>query len=283
MKFEIRNSKFEIMPSAKCQNFWKLSHWKLFGNWKLEIGHSRKGITLLMTMSLMGGLVLVAGAAADLVITVSRSSRSIGESEIAYFAAETAVERALLAFEKQGATLGALNAGATPLPGNAAATYTTSAAVETRAPKDDTRLSVPQANDPISSANQLTVTLAPGQRLYLDFAIDLADSGASYPGTVRIDFPNGRATESIVYSAGAQNETAYAGTGGNNQITVNNPGAAAGTKIKIGSASSNAANASYTIRPNGGDLPIGVVITGVGRYRGAERRIEVFRPNYIIY
>ena len=231
-------------------------------------------------MSMLGGLVLVTGAATDLVISVSRSSRSIGDSEIAYFAAETAVERALLAFEKQGASLGALNTASTPLPGNSAANYTTSATMETKAPPDDTRLQAENdASAPLSTSNRLMVLLPQGKTFYFD----LATNGAMYPTNMEIDFANGMPATAIVYASGAQSTTAYAGTGGNSKVTVPTLGYTSGTRVKVQNTSSSASANPITIKPTGGDLPIGVLITGVGRYRGVERRIEVFRPNYVIY
>lgn len=255
-----------------------------FLNHRVFYTRGRKGITLLLTMSMLGGLVLVAGAAANLIITVTRSSRSIGDSEIAYFAAETAVEKALLKFEKQSAALGALNTSDATLLSNPAAHYTTSAAVETHAPKDDTRLSVPQADNPISDTNQLTITLIPGQRLYMDLSLDLTSTSFSYPNNIQINFPANRVTNAITYSGGAQEKIDYAGSGTNfSQVTVGSLGVTNKPRLKIESATANTANAAYTITPSGGNLPIGVIITGVGRYHGVERRIEVFRPNYIIY
>ncbi|MEW6610897.1 MAG: hypothetical protein AB1352_04735 [Patescibacteria group bacterium] len=234
------------------------------------------GISLLLAISVLGGLIFVTSAATDMILTVSRSSRSIGDSEIAYYAAETAVERALWEYEKDSASLSALTATATPLPGNANASYTTSATTENYAPKGNANLSTSNLNDPITSSNPLQVTLPPGKSFYLDLAIN----GAVYPSNIQVTLETGKSAEVIVTSSNVQTQTNYDGVGAPT-VTVNNPSYDNNTKLKIENTASAAS--TYTIMPTGGELPIGVLITGVGRYRGVERRLEVVKPNWVIY
>ncbi|MFA4873438.1 MAG: hypothetical protein WC659_05930 [Patescibacteria group bacterium] len=254
------------MPLNKTCHFPSANH--------LRSAH--QGISLLLALSVLGGLIFVTSAATDMILTVSRSSRSIGDSEIAYFAAETAVERALWQYEKNSASLGALTATATPLPGNPIASYTTSATTENHAPKGNTSLSVSSVNDPITTSNPLQVTLLPGKVFYLD----LATNGAAYPTNVQVTLPTGKPAEVIVTSSNVQTQTDYMGTG-IHTVTVDSPSYTNNTKLKIENTDTTAS--TYTITPTGSELPIGVLITGIGRYRGVERRLEVVKPNWVIY
>ncbi len=237
---------------------------------------AHQGISLLLALSVLGGLIFVTSAATDMILTVSRSSRSIGDSEIAYYAAETAVERALWEYEKDSASLSALTATATPLPGNPTATYTSNATTENYAPKGNAILSVSSANDPITTSNPLLVTLPPGKVFYLD----MATNGASYPSNVQVTMPTGKPAEVIVTSSNVQTQTNYAGTG-SHTVTVDYPSYTNNTKLKIENTDTTAS--TYEIKPTGGELPIGVLITGIGRYHGVERRLEVVKPNWVIY
>ena len=237
---------------------------------------AHQGISLLLALSVLGGLIFVTSAATNMILTVSRSSRSIGDSEIAYFAAETAVERALWQYEENSASLGALTATATPLPGNATASYTASASTENHAPKGNANLSVSSTNDPITTSNPLQVTLPPGKVFYLN----LATNGAAYPSNVQVTLPTGKPAEVIVTSSNVQTQTNYMGQEGHT-VSVGAPSYSNNTKLKIENTDTTAS--TYTIMPTGGELPIGVLITGIGRYRGVERRIEVMKPNWVIY
>ena len=139
-------------------------------------------MSLLLVVTIMGGLLFVTSAAANLIWTVSKSSRSIGESENAYFAALAAVERALYEYEKgSGSVLNLQVATARPLPGNAAATYTTSAVVDAQVPTFTTALTADSnASQPISADNRLNVDIPPGKTFYFNSAT----AGISYPSNI---------------------------------------------------------------------------------------------------
>lgn len=260
----------------------QVSKFKVQSSKSLAIGHwpfarrAREGITLLLSLTMLGGLVLITASAANLVITVSRSSRTIGNSEIAYFAAEAAVERALLEFEKNGASLGALTTGSLTLPSNPAATYTTSATMELFVPPDDTLLDASDPTQSIQSSNPLLITLAPNKTFFLDFATN----GSTYSSNLNLDIPNGKPATVIIFESNTQTKTNYLGTG-SSIVIANNLAAVNNARLTIKNTDTTAS--VFEIKPSTPDLPLGVLITGIGSYRGTERRIEVFRPNYVFY
>jgi len=230
---------------------------------------------------MLGGLIFVTTAAADLIWTVSRGSRAIGDSESAYFAAQAAVERALLEFEKGSGSLTGLQAPtAIPLPGNPLATYTTSANEDIYAPAYTSDLDAEDdETQPITASNRLLVNVAPGKSFFLN----LSTSGAGYPSNVQVNLRTNltAAMTLTVFAQNTQATTTLISRG--NQSTVNIPPAASNdAKIAI---KNPAGNPTATVRfsPTGGNLPLGIIITGTGRYRGAERKIEVAKPNWVFY
>ncbi len=68
---------------------------KLIGNWKLEIGNSRRGVSLPLVTGLVALLMVSSAAANELVIRNMQSVQRIEASNRAYLAAEAGIEDAL--------------------------------------------------------------------------------------------------------------------------------------------------------------------------------------------
>lgn len=237
-----------------------------------EIGNSRSGISLLLTVTMMGGLLFITSATASMIWTVSKTSRSIGDSEQAYFAALTAVEEALYKYEKDGMALDELQETQPhAILGNAF--YTTDATVDTYIPSYANYFSVDEETQPISNSNSLFVTIPSGKTFYISMAIP----GVTYPTQVRFTNETSNDVEITSFANGIQSDQTLTYNGQDHQLNV----PANGSKIKIKNLTGN--NAQIEIRPTGGTLPIGIIITGTGTYRNTVRKIEVAKPAWVIY
>ena len=60
MKSQIANHKSQISTKSKILNFRSFGHWNLFGNWKLEIGNSQSGFTLIEAVVSAGVFAIAA-------------------------------------------------------------------------------------------------------------------------------------------------------------------------------------------------------------------------------
>jgi Tfp pilus assembly protein PilX len=90
MKFEIRNSKLEITRFALA---------------KTRRGNSSEaGVTLLLSVLILSGMVLVAVAVSGFTIQEIKSSRAVAVSEPAIIAAETGAEDALWSIKTNGSS-----------------------------------------------------------------------------------------------------------------------------------------------------------------------------------
>ena len=237
-------------------------------------------MSLLLVITMMGGLLFVTSAAANLIWTVSKSSRSIGESENAYFAALAAVERALYEYEKgSGSVLNLQVATARPLPGNAAATYTTSAVVDAQAPTFTNALYADDNGKPVSditTSNRLFVTIPSGKT----FFFSLATKGVNYPSNIEIALDSGANVRVTTFALGAQSSQTFTANG--DKFTFNIP-SSTNNDAKFMATNLSGAVAKIRVKPTGGNLPLGITVTGAGQYKNTLRKVEVEKPNWVFY
>lgn len=69
----------------------------------------QKGVILLMTLMILSGILVVTLAAADIIFAGIKMNRLVGYSNLAFFAAETGMERSLWEARKNSYTLPASN------------------------------------------------------------------------------------------------------------------------------------------------------------------------------
>ncbi len=236
----------------------------------------RRGIALLLTVILLGGLVLIAFAASSLVTAFGQTPKVLGNSEKAYYAAEAALERSLYEIEKQGAGLvditGSGNLGGT------AVTWSRKAFVTAKIPlgRNDVRPNTPN-NPVVSGTNPLLVTLQPGESFQLDLNI-VGAVDPSYPQHVNI---SGSSSFSYII---LENGVQVGPTTDTNQNVpaTGNLDPSTGLRFKITNPSGFAS--TYTITPNGSnELPVALVVSATGVSGTEERTIEVERKAWLVY
>ena len=68
---------------------------------KLKNIHDNSGVALVLTIIILANLLMITLIVTDVILRIGKSSQQIGESEIAYFAAESAMEQAIYKIEKE--------------------------------------------------------------------------------------------------------------------------------------------------------------------------------------
>ena len=245
------------------------------------------GIALLFTVLILGTLLIVASTMAGVVLRIGSFSRTIGKSEVALLAAESAVEQGLYVFERGGKTLSSLT-GSGVLTDIPEAAWTLSAWASSTIPLGAAGLSAGSSNeDPISATNPLVVTLSPGQAFELN--LDLV--GVAYPNQLDINWANDAVNRGKIFW--------YSSTLGNQASTTKSlearvPPTASGLTLNaadswrskvVNQNSTGGSNITFTITPGGSNqpLPLKAVISAHGFYQDQEREIQVERPLWVIY
>ena len=243
-----------------------------------------EGFSLLMTLLILSTLMIVSSTIASVVFRVGSFSKSIGTSEIAFLAAETAIERALYQFENGGASIAGL-ATTGNLVGISGAGWTTSAWASTTPPLSNSAITATSATSPVSSTNPLQITLQPGQA----FELDLSLVGIAYPITLNYTWPGGASQQAKIIwnSTNGQASTTeeissnvLVPPSGQGQL---NPSQNWQVKI-INENSPGGENITFPLTPAvGEDLPMRAVISATGLSQDQAREIQVHRPMWLVY
>ncbi len=238
---------------------------------------NQEGIALLLTIVVLAAILGLAVSVSTVVMRVIQSNRSIGVSEIAFYAAEAAAELVVYDIEVNGKRLDIIDVVDEPLDTISGATWSSGVSVQTTVPSICSS-SKPKVvcgdSSTVTSANPLSVTLQDGQTFQFDF--DLI--GAVYPNTVQISWSGGGTRVDIMDGSDLSAETSspvtFPPTG---TINPND-----GDRFRI--VNSSGSEITYTITPSSGQaLPLGIKITTKGRFSESERIVELTRPSWIIY
>ncbi|OGG86673.1 hypothetical protein A3B87_02480 [Candidatus Kuenenbacteria bacterium RIFCSPHIGHO2_02_FULL_39_13] len=263
----------------------------------------QSGIALVLSVLILANLMMIALVVSDVILRIGKSSQGISQSEIAYFAAETAIEKAIYQIENFH------NASNLPADGNLSNTlgswtryvagiYTTPITCF----DDQQKISFPadQATETDKSCvyaanssqevikkntNPLKVRLKPGKSFELSLNISTPASLAFYPGAVTIDWP-AHSGKVIILSSDRQEVIDTSTTTGSGKIPDSGQlGNSPNYRIRL--TNNSAADVIYTIAPQTANvsLPIGITITSQGYYdvNKKERIIIVERKNWEIY
>lgn len=228
-------------------------------------------LTLLIISSILTGTVLVG----DIIIRHSRTVKGTEISEIAYFAAETAVEKAAYQVLKNYADIFTCAISGTF---SGTASYSLSSISIT------------------ASANPWPVTLSAGQSFQLDLDINTSDTTPRYP-TGLVITKGSQPSDLIVYECSTSVGSAVCTSGGaprtpgtctqnfsvefGNPITISAPT----NYYKIRINNNGTANETYTLTPSGGSntLPTGIDISATGTYSDYERKLKTNFPKWQIF
>jgi len=269
---------------------------------------NQNGLALILVVLVLANLFIITLIVTDIVLRIGRSSYQIGQSEVAYLAAETAIEETIYAIE---ATRSTNSLGTIDYPASNDLTYsdgtenaTWSRYVSTATSTLITCVSSSQifsyptnpnsgeasnssciyAEDKytnqvntgsITNSNPLKIRLKPAA----SFQLDLDFLGVSYPSQINVDCdsPSRPDGEIVILRAGGQIIYDTSSTCGFNISLSNNE------RVKITNNSS--ADATYTITPSvERALSVSLVITAKGYFQDKQERIiEVERRNWQIY
>ncbi|NMC51607.1 hypothetical protein GYA54_02680 [Candidatus Kuenenbacteria bacterium] len=177
------------------------------------------GIALVLTVLILANLLMITFIVADVILRIGKTSRAIGESESAYFAAESAMEKAIYKIEKErdGSELGTEG---TPASGfldnniiswksylkpikklgsvicfdnsNITSVFTYGSVADvTDSSKGGNKncIYTETLNSDIVKNNPLKVRLQPGRSFEIDFGVSVPTGLVFYPDSIDIDWP----------------------------------------------------------------------------------------------
>lgn len=265
----------------------------------------RKGMALVLAVLILANLFVIAFLVADIVIRIGRASSEIGRSEIAYLAAETAVEKAVYQIEAERniSGLGSINSSV-----NEDMLYADAAWSRYVSSVNNTLLSCVDSNgrlgyfdnpgDPealsrsciyaedisgfntgaITSTNPLKVRLRPNW----SFQLELDINGLSYPSYLAISWNVSNPAGRVIFVE--DDEQALINTAASNNWRVP-PAGILNSQQRLRIVNQSASDVIYTITPSSSNpLPLGILIHASGTYgQEQERILEVERRNWRIY
>ena len=233
-------------------------------------------LTLLIISSILTGTVLVG----DILIRHSQVVKGTEVSEIAYFAAEAAIEKTAYEILKnyEGSSSYTLTGS---FDNGDYSVGSGDVTVDTNCPNPD---AVECNSGSITGSNPWTISLAAGQ----SFQLDLDINGATYPTNLNITQNATSTSDLIIYEcttdAGPPRDCPSTSGQQNFDVAFLSPGydlaISASTryyKIRINNLSSS--TQTYTLIPNN-NLPIGINISAKGTYMKYERRIKSNYPKW---
>ncbi len=247
----------------------------------LKIVKNQQGVSILLSILILSSLTVLTLAMAEVVLRVGKSASQIGDSEVAYYATETALEKALYQIERER-TIAGLDGLTGNLENLSGATW--SLTVE---PLDeilvdcdslnDSGICVGEIDETISSRNPLKAKVAAGKSFQLE--MDFAGLASDNLNTLHISWTGGNgklvAIGEIDQIIDDHSPVSL------NQVSTNH------YIIKLINQSSSLKTFEIkpTSTPNPEDeyLPVGIKITATGNYKNQKRVMEVERLNWQIY
>lgn len=248
-----------------------------------NIYENNQGISVILSVIILATLVGLIITIATVAQTITRSNRSIENSEVAFYAAESAAELTVYEIVRNNRGLDLPHLMDQPLDVVADAFWDSEVKLSTSTPG---LCGAPNpkpicSDDPgtITTSNALEVTLQPGQ----SFQMDLTLEGADYPDRVQITWSGGSATRVYTIDDGVQsvltNSPVSFPKSPDYVIPANSPRFRIVNEEPIDAV-------VYQIKPQGGSvpyLPLGLTISTIGKHNGTERRLDISHPSWLIY
>lgn len=256
-----------------------------------KIKFNNSGFSLVLSVLILANLLMITFIVTDVILRTGKSSQQIGQSEIAYLAAESSIERAIYQIEQNknasnlgtsvSPTTGELNSTA----GNWQSYMTPIYNTRITCVDDQQRITFPTDPDAetdksciyaedlsqntLTRLNPLLVRLRPGKSFEIDFNISTAPGSNYYSGAVVIDWsPVNHTGQVVVLSPTGQ--SAFPTTPANRNLRVPpSPdifGDSPDYRIRIMNNSSG--DVIYTIGPRTGNeiLIVAISVTSQGYY-----------------
>jgi len=207
---------------------------------------NQEGISVLLSVLLVASLTVMTLAMSDIVMRVARGSRQTGESEVAYYAAESAAERGIYSVEStRSLTMSPDNGELEEIDG-----VTWAAGFNT-----------------VASSSPIFVSLLDDESFQLEFNF----SGLN-PAAPTVDIACSGAATVITLSGTTQ--TSYSCPVSDVDLTD--------SVLRVTNDEAGI-NVVTITSEGGGDIPVGILITGTGNYKNEQRVIESERKNWQIY
>ena len=281
-----------------------------------QLKNDQQGIALVLTILVLANLLMITFAVTDVILRIGKTSQQISESEVAYFAAESAIEKSIYQIEqnKDASTLGVVGD-----PNIADLIYTQGNWESYTQPVYDTlpvcvddqqKITFPYIEDPqdtrddlfllsgqncifplnglgqIDNANYLVIMLRAGKSFELDLDIAMPLGSNFYPHDITIEWEMPNPAGSVIVLTGTTQDKTDTSLAANVVISpVGGFGDTPDYRLRI--INNESQEVFYHIKPNIGDyLPIGTLITSKGYFSDdnkKERIIQAQRRNWSIY
>jgi len=273
-----------------------------------NIRQNNQGIALVLSVLILVNLLAITLIVTDVILRVGKTSQRVGDSEIAYFAAETGIESAIYQIEsnQNAATLGttdSLSLGTlTDVNGSWQRYVEPVYSIRATCIDDNQHVSFPtdpdleidkscvyaqdKSQNEINKSNPLTVRLRPGKSFELDFNISTPTDLDFYPTAVNINWASAHTGQIIILDESGQSAVDTSSVTGTGRIPSSGQfGDAPTYRLRI--MNKSAANMTYVIEPQASNdpLPVGISVTSAGYYQTdqKERIVVAERRNWEIY
>jgi len=240
-----------------------------------KILKNQQGISILLVVLILSSLMVLTVALSAIVLRVGKSTRQIGQSEVAFYAAETAIEKGLYEIEKVHSVEN-LEVPASQAMPTSGGQWTRSYSVNTLLDVDCDQLIgegiCVDTVGVITASNPLVVRLNPGN----SFQIDMNFIGMNLPNNVQIKEveKNGMGRVIALSSDGVQTSST------DSPVNLHD---LEDKLYLLRLINEDTVSITFTVKPAQGDLPLGIILTGTGVYQQEKRIIEIERKTWQIY
>ncbi|HPI66964.1 MAG TPA: hypothetical protein PKZ16_00195 [bacterium] len=240
-----------------------------------KILKNQQGISILLVILILSSLMVLTVALSAIVLRVGRSTRQIGQSEVAFYAAETAIEKGLYEIEK--------NHSVENLDVATPQTMTTSDGQWTRSYSVNRLLDVDcdqlsgegicvDVVGEITASNPLVVKLSPGN----SFQIDMNFVGMNLPNNVQIQEVEKDGIGKVIALSSDGIQTSSSDSPVNLHDLEDK-------LYLLRLVNEDTQMITFRVKPAQGNLPLGIILTGTGIYQQETRIIEIERKTWQIY
>ncbi|OGG92197.1 hypothetical protein A3H03_02610 [Candidatus Kuenenbacteria bacterium RIFCSPLOWO2_12_FULL_42_13] len=269
-----------------------------------QISKRQEGIALVLSVLVLSNLLMITFIVTDVILRIGKTSREIGESEAAYFAAETAIEQAVYKIEKErdGSEIGTavppdigfLNdfkatwrrylspINTTPIicvdDNNVSYIYTTVADVSDPLKGGNKSCLYTATAGNITKGNPLKVKLRGTKSFEINFNVAVPASLNFYPPSIDIDWPNNTPGRIVILSATGQEVIDTMDSPSQKKIPSSGQfGNTPNYRIRV--LNNGFSDVTYDIGPHnsspGNIMPVGIEIVGKGYFNNQKERIIV--------
>ncbi|MBL7054001.1 hypothetical protein ISS06_02260 [Patescibacteria group bacterium] len=233
--------------------------------------NNNQGLSLILTLLIISSILTGTLLVGDVIIRHSQVVKGTEISEMAYFASESAIEKAAFDVMENYVDISAYSLSDS---------LTNESEYEIDVGEVVIDDSNPSSGDVISAGHPWEITLAPNE----SFSLDMDINGAIYPTSIDIDKSGSVASDLLIYECTSLGTPRICSAVSSQTFQVSFPYTltvdSANKYYKIRINNIGAGSEIYSIEPANNSLPIGVVINATGIYTGYERIISANFPKW---